>query len=400
MLNQISKPILFVASIATASLLIAAEKNSPINETEILSGLLNRYENQAATSVLFLNDADRQVAFKNTHLLNPTRLIPASESPLQFGSNPMDLAELSYELDGQTYTLSDFTAMSANRGILVVKDGDIAYEHYSPGNDKDTRWISFSVSKSVTSLLIGAAINDGYIESVDEPVVNYLPRLRGSGYEDVTIKNILQMSSGVAWNEDYADPNSDVARAGALNGIELVSYLATLPSEHPPGEMFNYNTGETNLVGEVLRAAIGNNAATYLTHKIWQPFGMGDDANWMLSFEGGGETGGCCISATLRDYARIGMFVLNDGQLADGTRVVPEGWIEESMTPSRGAPYYGYLWWLMDDAYRAIGIFEQHIVMDPEKNLVIAIHSNAPAATGSDYSNHVDAVSNAIRAAL
>ena len=392
----IFKAVLFSGSLLLGNVVIAAESDTLQN----LIDLIERNETGSAASILFLSDADRLVAFKNMDRILPSRMIPASNSPLLLGSNPTDLSELSYEVENQTFSIDDFTSKSANRGILVVKNGEIVYEHYSPGNDMDTRWVSFSVSKSVTSLLIGAAIEDGFIESVDEPVSNYLPRLRGTGYENVSIKNVLQMSSGIAWNEDYTDPGSDVARARGLTGIELVSYLATLNTEHPPGEVFNYNTGETNLVGEVLRAAIGNNASTYLTHKIWQPFGMAADANWLLNFPGGGETGGCCISATLRDYARIGLFVLNNGQLANGSRVVPEGWIEESMSPSKGAPFYGYLWWLIGDAYQANGVFGQHIVMDTEKNLVIAIHSNAPTATGSDYANHVNAVISAVRSAL
>ena len=129
------------------------------------------------------------------------------------------------------------------------------------------------------------------------------------------IRDILHMASGVAWNEDYADPESDVAQAGAANGIEPTQYLNTLPREAQPGTRFNYNTGETNLVGELLRAAIGNNASRYLENKIWRPFGMEHDAYWLLSSAGGVETGGCCINATLRDYARIGRFVLADGVL-------------------------------------------------------------------------------------
>ena len=252
------------------------------------------------------------------------------------------------------------------------------------------------MTKSVVSMLIGAAIQDGYIDNVNEPVANYLPRLRGTPYETATIENVLQMASGVAWNEDYADPESDVARAGGANGLELVRYLAGLEREAQPGAQFNYNTGETNLAGEILRAAIGNNAATYLTNKIWQPFGMASDANWMLG-TGGGETGGCCISATLRDYARIGMFALRGGTLADGTQVLPRDWMRSSTTPSAGYEGYGYLWWLFDGGiYAALGIFQQQIFVDPNSKIVIAAHSNAPAATGSEYSEHLRAVTLAL----
>ena len=195
------------------------------------------------------------------------------------------------------------------------------------------------MTKSITSMLIGAAIQDGYIESVDEPLVRYLPRLRGSGYEGVTIANLLQMASGVRWNEDYEDPDSDVARAGGSNGMSLVRYMAELPREREPGEAFNYNTGETNLVGQLLRSAIGNNASTYLEAKIWQPFGMEHDANWVISPDSLAELGGCCLSMTLRDYARVGMFALAEGQLDDGSRVLPAGWMDAS---AGVLPYQAY----------------------------------------------------------
>ena len=186
-------------------------------------------------------------------------------------------------------------------------------------------------------MLVGAAIADGYIENVDEPVTDYLPRLRGSAYEGTTIRHLLQMASGVAWNEDYTDADSDVGRAGAANGMVLFDYLGGLAREAEPGTVFNYNTGETNLVGSLLRAAIGNNASTYLASKIWQPF-MEHPATWSITENV--ETGGCCIHATLRDYARIGLFALRGGVLPDGTRVLPEGWMLESTTPSAGSPRY------------------------------------------------------------
>jgi CubicO group peptidase (beta-lactamase class C family) len=250
-------------------------------------------------------------------------------------------------------------------------------------------------------MLIGAAVKDGYIESVDEKVADYLPRLKGTSYEDVRIKDVLHMASGVAWNEDYADPKSDVALAGALNGIDLVQYLAKLPKVAEPGTTFNYNTGETNLAGELLRSAIGNNASEYLEHKIWKPYGMEHDAYWLLSSEGGVETGGCCLNATLRDYARIGMFAKDQGVLPDGARVLPEGWMKESTSPSEGFDGYGYLWWLFDNgSYSARGIFQQWIYIDPKRDLVIATHSNAAQAVEDEDHKHVAAVIQALRHAL
>ena len=202
------------------------------------------------------------------------------------------------------------------------------------------------------------------------------------------------MASGVAWNESYTDPNSDVARAGGVNGIALFDYLGDLSAATEPGIRFNYNTGETNLVGALLRAAIGNNASSYLAAKVWRPF-MEHPASWSIS--SGGELGGCCIHATLRDYARLGRFALRGGVLPDGTPTLPDGWILESTTGSKGNPGYGYLWWLWDTgAYAAIGIFGQLIWIDPRQDVVIVTHSAAPAATSGVQSTHRGALIEAL----
>jgi CubicO group peptidase (beta-lactamase class C family) len=394
----------------TVALLLASCATQPTgtgqspapDEARMIATLSERMASgEQVSGLLFLAQDERRVVFEHIDALYPTRTIEAGNNPYPLRDNFQDYSDLTYQVDGATYTLADFLTMPSAIGLLASKDGNVLLEHYAPGNDRDSRWVSFSVTKSVTSMLIGAAIADGYIRSVDEPVAYYLPRLRGTPYETSTIRNVLNMASGVAWNEDYADPNSDVARAGGANGMQLVSYLAALPKASEPGEVFNYNTGETNLVGEILRSAIGNNAATYLTYKIWQPFGMESDASWLTAGPGGGETGGCCISATLRDYARLGIFAMHDGVLPDGTRVLPAGWMTDSTTPSKGSEGYGYLWWLNGGGpFRASGIFGQQIYIDPTSRVVIAAHSNAPAATGSDYHRHLRAVTEALAARL
>lgn len=403
--NRLRVAALVVGLAVGTSVLVAptaAHAAAPVEAEAVLARLSERISRGGPTeSLLFYPQAERRVVFGHIDRLYPTRTVAAGATAYPLTDRPHDFGGLPYELDGRTHALADFLAMPEAIGLLVVKDGAVLLEHYAPGNDRDSRWISFSVTKSVTSLLIGAAIADGYIASVDEPVAHYLPRLRGTPYEAATVRDVLNMASGVAWNEDYADPASDVARAGGANGLGLVRYLADLPRVGEPGTTFNYNTGETNLAGEILRAAIGNNAATYLTHRIWQPFGMERDATWLIDGAGGVETGGCCISATLRDFARLGIFAMRDGVLADGTRVLPEGWMAESIRPSAGNPGYGYLWWLMGDgSYTARGIFGQQIYVDPAAGLVIAAHSNAPTATGSDYARHLNAVTQALRAHL
>jgi CubicO group peptidase (beta-lactamase class C family) len=164
--------------------------------------------------------------------------------------------------------------------------------------------------------------------------------------------------------------------------IAMYSYLGQKPRDVEPGEVFNYNTAETNLVGTLLRSAIGNNLSTYLQEKIWQPFGMEADAYWNLTEPGGGEFGGCCINATLRDYGRLGLFALGNGHLPDGTPVLADGWMTQSTTPSAAYSGYGYLWWLGDSGnYSAIGIFGQGICVYPEQNVVVALHSARTVAS-------------------
>ena len=398
MLRQLLATVSLTALLGFASLSVSAQTSLPVDEDAVIARLAQQFaDGQIGGSILFWSDAQRRIGFRNLEHIYPTRRIAAGEMPYALGSRPRDLTGISYTVDGERFSVADFLDHASSIGVLVLQGGDVVLEYYAPGNDANSKWVSFSVTKSVTSMLIGAAIADGYIESVEESVADYLPRLRGSVYENASIADVLQMASGAAWNEDYADPESDVARAGGLNGPDLIRYLHGLPAAQDSGKVFNYNTGETNLAGEILRSAIGNNASTYLSARIWRPFGMGQDANWVTGSPDTGELGGCCISATLRDYARLGLFALRDGVLLDGTRVLPEGWMAQSTRASEGYEGYGYLWWLYGDgAFAARGIFGQQIRIDPGRDLVIALHSNAPAAVGSDYHSHVEAALDAI----
>jgi len=330
---------------------------------------------------LFWTPEQQVASYRNINMIFPTRGIAAGGKTLELPQQLRSLDEIEIQVEGQTLTVDEYFLEQNVAGLLVIKDGKISYERYGLCNTEDSLWIAFSVAKSVTSMLIGAAIQDGYIKSVDEKVTDYLPRLKNSAYDQSSIRNVLQMSSGVEWNEDYADPKSDVNTA-TWDTLSLYEFLRNKPRETAPGEAFNYNTAETNLAGTILRSAIGNNLATYLSEKIWKPFGMESDANWMLTEVGGGEFGGCCINATLRDYGRLGLFAMGNGRLADGTQVLPEGWMAESTAPSKGSAGYGYFWWLYDDeTYRASGIFGQAIYINPKENVVIAMHSARAVAS-------------------
>lgn len=330
-------------------------------------------------NVLFWDEETRTAAFRAMDrfpALAEARVIEAGEAtyPLPDGE-PLDLGD--FDLDA-------FMEQQKAASIVVVLDGEVVLERYGLDFDAEGRWTSFSAAKSLTSTLVGAAIADGYIESLDEPVTKYIPELEGSGYDGVTIRQLLTMSSGVRWNEDYQDPQSDVAlfneHESSEEGVDaLVDYMRQLPREAEPGTRWLYNTGETNMIGVLVRNATGKNLADYLSEKVWAPFGMEQDATWLLS-SSGSEISGCCIQASTRDMARFGLFAMGGG-MAGGERVVPEGWFEEATTPVFDTGKYGrgyaYQWWTYPEgAYAASGLFGQGIFVDPARNLVIASNSN------------------------
>jgi CubicO group peptidase (beta-lactamase class C family) len=245
--------------------------------------------------------------------------------------------------------------------------------------------MSMSVVKSITATLIGAAIHDGHIGSIDDRIMDYLPRLEGSAYDGVTVRHLLQMSSGVAWNETYTDPGSDrrqmLEAQIAQEPGAILDLMASLPRAAPPGTRWNYSTGETHIAGALLHAAVGKPLADYLSEKIWTPAGMEADANWWLEAPGGLEVGGSGLSARLRDYGRFGLFLLADGVI-DGQRVLPEGFIAAATTPKTiggDTIDYGYMFWpLHGESFAAIGIFGQFVFVDPESKLVVAMWSAQP----------------------
>ena len=332
--------------------------------------------------LLFWSVPQRDAAFRaldRISLLAKWHVIPASTAPSALPQG----APLALPLDIDRYMAGQRSA-----ALLVLHNGKLRLERYGLGFDKDGRWTSFSVAKSFTSTLVGAALRDGFIKSLDDKVSTYIPDMKGSAYDDVSVRQLLTMTSGVRWSEDYADPNSDVAKFNNHRpeaGVDaLVSYMRKLPRDVPAGTRWLYSTGETNLVGVLVSQATQKPLADYLAEKIWQPVGMEHQATWLLS-KTGQEISGCCLQATARDYARFGQFMVN-GATVNGHSIVPDGWLAEATTsrtpigqPGRG---YGYQWWTYDEgSYSARGIFGQGIFIDPARKLVIV--SNANWAAGA-----------------
>jgi CubicO group peptidase (beta-lactamase class C family) len=326
---------------------------------------------------------DLQVnTFRNIDRLFPTRVVPRGPTVRSLPISETPLESFRYTDNGKTYDLYDFVSMNRVSGLLIIKDGTIRFEKYLLGNDAATRWMSMSVVKSITASLIGAALQDGHIESIDDPIARYLPRFAGSAYDGVTVRQLLQMTSGVRWNETYTDPASDrrkmlEAQIGQQPGA-ILELMASLPRAAEPGTLWNYSTGETHVAGALVAAATGQSVASYLSAKIWSRAGMESDANWWLESPDGLEVGGSGLSATLRDYARFGLFLLNDGVI-DGERILPKGWVDAASSAKILAGQkvdYGYMLWpLHGRSYAAIGIFGQFVFVDPDKQLVVAMWS-------------------------
>jgi CubicO group peptidase (beta-lactamase class C family) len=333
-------------------------------------------------NILFWSQAQRDAGFRVLDRLSvfaKSRVVPAGDAPTPLPPGPP--LKLAADVDA-------YMAGQRSAALLIVHDGKLRLERYGLGFDAHGRWTTFSVAKSITSTLVGAAIRDGLIRSMDDKVSDYIPEMKGSAYDDVSVRQLLTMTSGVRWTEDYADPGSDVARFNnhkPEEGVDaLVSYMRRLPREAPAGTRWHYSTGETNLVGVVLNRATKKPLATYLSEKIWVPAGMEQQATWILN-RTGNEISGCCIQAASRDFARFGLFVLN-GARVGGQSIVPDGWLADATTtradigrPGRG---YGYLWWTYaDGSFAARGIFGQGLFIDPKRKIVIA--SNADWGGGA-----------------
>lgn len=334
--------------------------------------------------VLFWTIPQRDAAFRSLDWIP----VLAKSNVIESGGTVYPLPQgepISIPMDVEAYMREQRTA-----GLVIVQAGEIRLEQYGLDFDASGLWTSFSVAKSFTSTLVGAAIKDGFIDSINDKVSDYIPDLKGSAYDDVSIRQLLTMTSGVRWNEDYEDKNSDVALFNehkAEPGMDAtVSYMLTLPRDAPAGEKWAYKTGETNLIGVLVSSATDKTLAKYLSEKIWAPFGMEQNGSWLLGSTGH-EISGCCIQAATRDFARFGQFMLLGGQI-DGNAVLPSGWIAAATTKQADIGYsgkgYGYQWWTYDDgSFAAQGIFGQGIFVDPKRELVIASNSNWPRA--SDY---------------
>ncbi|OWT74723.1 MULTISPECIES: serine hydrolase [unclassified Achromobacter] len=327
-----------------------------------------------------------------------------------------------YTLDGQARDVAEFMDRNNVAGLLAIHRGHIILERYGLGFRPEERWSTMSTVKSMTAMLVGAALHDGAIASLDDPVTRYVRTLAGCAYEDVTVRHLLTMSSGIDWREDYTDKQSHVNRyskslADKVPG-GVLALLRSCPRGNPAGAVWQYNTGDTYLLGAVLSAATGGTLADYMSKRIWQPCGMEFDGFYTLESDDGQEIGGSRAGMSLRDIGRFAQFVLDDG-VVDGRRILPEGWVEQSATPAFEIPAdqhaaqrraldlraYGYSWWLRGDgAMMAMGHSGQRIFIDRAADLVVVQLAAYPepryvSANEPDRDAELNALIGAIRTA-
>ena len=338
-------------------------------------------------NVVHLFDQDKIVNnFINMDKVFPSKPIKASSNPHIFNVRTFDLPEF-YELEGKQHNLAEALDYFKSDGLIVLQNGDLIYENYWQGNSQNQPHISWSVAKSFLSALIGIAYHDGLIEDLNDPITKYLEDFQATGYANIPVKDILQMSSGIIFNEDYADYNSDInkfARALA-QGTSMRDFAKKLENGKEPGTFNHYVSIDTQMLAMLLEEVTGKTVSQNLEEKIWTKIGMENDAYYMVD-DTGMEWALGGLNATLRDYAKFGLLYLNKGAW-NGKQIVPEDWVNAShslkephLQPgdnelSSNTWGYGYQWWVPgfpETDYLAAGIYNQYIYIDPITKVVIA----------------------------
>jgi CubicO group peptidase (beta-lactamase class C family) len=331
--------------------------------------------------------AEQHKNFNRFYKLFPSTEMPPSDTPFEFSEGAKIKIPLSFVFEGRIVDTEKFISETDTSALLVIKDGSVIYENYMMTGGRDVQWLSMSVAKSFVSALLGIALAEGHIDGIEDPVTKYAPSLAGSAYDGVRIKDILQMSSGARWNEDYSDKNSDInrfARTFAVGG-SMNEFAATLVREREPGTFNQYNSTDTQVLGMLLVNVTGRTLSDYMIEKLWHPMGAESSGYWLLDSKGMEMAFGG-MNATARDYAKLGELYRLGGQL-NGHQIVPAEWVSASVTPD--APHlqpgkdnpasdeelgYGYQWWIPDDSggeFLAIGVYNQFIYVNPAQGVVI-----------------------------
>lgn len=334
-----------------------------------------------------MNDADvNALTFQEMDYLFTTRTVARSGTIWELPRADHAL-DFTYNFKGQQYTPEQFLDRTYTNALLVLKDGRIVSEIYRNNTNAQTRFMAWSVTKSITSILIGAAVQEGRIKSLDDRITVYLPELKGSGYDGATVRHVLQMRSGVDYEERYDFANPGIAarnheQALVSNVVRFVDAARTIKRQHKPGEVFQYKTLDTAVLGWLLeRVSGGSTIAAYAAQRLWEPLGAERDGFFIMDGQPGvgREFNGAGFNATARDFARIGQMMLQDGK-ANGRQIVSPEWVQESTKATGGpGPGYGYQWWIPNDhSFQAIGLQGQYIFVDRATRTVVVKLSYFP----------------------
>ncbi|MEL7297104.1 MAG: serine hydrolase domain-containing protein [Pseudomonadota bacterium] len=319
----------------------------------------------------------------------------SADNPLALsGKTSIDLPSV-FSFRDQKSDTQRFLQETDTAALLVLQDGEIVFENYWLTGGRETPWLSMSVAKSFVATLVGIAVQEDLIRSVDEPITDYVPWLAGSAYDQVPIRDVLQMSSGAAWNEDYGDFNSDINRLGRIFAIggSLDKFLTQMQREFEPGTVNRYNSADTQALGALLVAATGESVSAFMQSRLWQHLRPETKATWLID-EDGMEMVFAGLNATARDYAKLGELYRNYG-VAHGHQVLAKSWVIDATTAT--APHlltsadpvgdndfgYGYQWWLLQDdgsEFSGIGVYNQFIYVNRAANAVIV-----KLSANSDY---------------
>ncbi len=325
------------------------------------------------------------------HKIFPNRTIekPAQAFTFQNTTKPLIQDSISFTVNGvkERITFEEYLISNKTVAFMVIQNDTIKYENYFNEYEEGSIVNSFSMAKSILSMLVGIAIDEGKIKSIKEPITNYLPELKDENLKNVTIEHLLNMTSGIAFNESYTNPFGDAATF--YYGTNLTKAVHSMTLEATPGTRFKYSSGDSQVLGMVLAAALKDvKISEYLETKIWKPLGMEYDASWSLDRKKNGvEKTFCCVHARGRDFAKLGRLYLNKGNW-NGSQIVSKEWVENSTkvdSTAGNVAYYQYQWWIhqKDNSYEAEGILGQHIYVNPNKNVIIVRLGEKVGKTGS-----------------
>tara|TARA_B100000795_G_C22778360_1_gene431088 strand:+ start:592 stop:1746 length:1155 start_codon:yes stop_codon:yes gene_type:complete len=266
--------------------------------------------------------------------------------------------------------------LEKNKSIAftVIQKDSILYETYWDIGSRTSRTNSFSMAKSVVAMLIGVAIQDGYIESIDQKITDFIPEYDRPGDHfnaEVTIKHLLTMSSGMDWNEDYYNPFGVTAEAYFTKNLN--DLMLSIDFTEKPGEKWHYQSGSTQLMGLIIERSTGTSLSAYLSEKLWQPINATGQAEWMIDKQGGVEKAYCCINSNALDFARFGQLYLDKGNW-NGVQLIDSSFVEASLSADLEA-HYGYSWWLYETQYKypvytMRGVNGQYVIVVPALELV------------------------------